>query len=43
MLTGLTDNYLRVLVSGAKNSDISKEISVRIERVEKEHNFGSIA
>ncbi len=36
LLTGLTDNYMRVLVFGAKNSHIGKELSVKIETVEKE-------
>lgn len=40
MLTGLSDNYIRVSVSGAKKGDIGKEISVRIENSEKEQNFG---
>ncbi len=42
LLTGITDNYFRVLVFGAKNSHIGKEISVRIEKVEKEANFAAI-
>ena len=42
LLTGITDNYIRVLVFGAKNSDIGKEISVRIEKVEKEANLAII-
>lgn len=36
LLTGLTDNYMKVLVSGAKSSHIGKEMSVKIEKVEKE-------
>jgi threonylcarbamoyladenosine tRNA methylthiotransferase MtaB len=42
LLTGITDNYIRVLIRGAKNSDIGKEISVRIEKVEKEANLAVI-
>jgi threonylcarbamoyladenosine tRNA methylthiotransferase MtaB len=42
LLTGITDNYIRVLVFGAKNTDIGKEISVRIEKVEKEANLAMI-
>jgi threonylcarbamoyladenosine tRNA methylthiotransferase MtaB len=42
LLTGITDNYIRVLILGAKNSDIGKEISVRIEKVEKEANLAVI-
>ena len=42
LLTGITDNYIRVLVFGAKNSDIGKEISVRIEKVKKEANLAII-
>jgi len=42
LLTGLTDNYVRVIVSGAKNDQIGKEIDVRTERVEEETNFAII-
>ncbi len=42
LLTALTDNYMRVLVFGAKNSHIGKEMSVRIEKVEKEANSAII-
>jgi threonylcarbamoyladenosine tRNA methylthiotransferase MtaB len=42
LLTGLTDNYVRVLVSGAKNDHIGKEIDVRTEMVEEETNFAII-
>jgi len=42
LLTGITDNYMKVLVFGAKNSHIGKEISVRIEKVEKEANLATI-
>ena len=42
LLTGITDNYMRVLVFGAKNSHIGKEMSVRIEKVEKEANSAII-
>jgi threonylcarbamoyladenosine tRNA methylthiotransferase MtaB len=39
LLTGLTDNYVRVHVSGAQNSHIGRQITVRIEKVEKETNL----
>jgi threonylcarbamoyladenosine tRNA methylthiotransferase MtaB len=42
LLTGITDNYMRVLVFGAKKSHIGKEMSVRIEKVEKEGNLATI-
>jgi threonylcarbamoyladenosine tRNA methylthiotransferase MtaB len=43
LLTGLTDNYMRVLVSGAKNCHIGQEINVSIEKVEKETNLATIS
>ncbi len=42
LLTGLTDNYIRVLVSGAQKSHIGKEINARIENAEKEVNLAII-
>jgi threonylcarbamoyladenosine tRNA methylthiotransferase MtaB len=33
-LTGLTDNYVRVVVSGAKRDAVGKEIKVRITEVQ---------
>ncbi len=42
MLTGLTDNYLRVLISGAENEHIGKEINVIIERAEDMGIFATI-
>ena len=42
LLSGITDNYMRVHVFGAKNSHIGKEIRVRIGKVEKEANFATI-
>ncbi len=41
-LTGLSDSYLRVLVPGAGNDHIGKEINVRIDRVENDLNIGVI-
>jgi threonylcarbamoyladenosine tRNA methylthiotransferase MtaB len=42
LLTGLTDNYIRVMISGAKTGDIGKNISIRLNEVEEQGNFGSI-
>ena len=42
LLTGLTDNYIRVHIFGAKDSHIGREMTVRIEKVEKEANFVKI-
>jgi threonylcarbamoyladenosine tRNA methylthiotransferase MtaB len=40
LLSGLTDNYIRVRVSGAKTEHIGKEITVRIEKISEMGNFG---
>ena len=42
LLTGLTDNYIRVMIYGAKTEDIGKKISVRINEVKEQGNFGLI-
>jgi threonylcarbamoyladenosine tRNA methylthiotransferase MtaB len=42
LLTGLTDNYIRVMIYGAKTGDIGKKINVRINEVKEKGNFGSI-
>ncbi len=42
LLTGLTDNYVRVAISGAKNEHIGKEIGVKIEKVAEAENFATI-
>ncbi len=42
LLTGLTDNYIRVMIFGAKTGDIGKKINVRISEVKEQGNFGLI-
>lgn len=42
LLTGLTDNYIRVMIYGAKSDDIGKKIIVRINEVKEQGNFGLI-
>jgi threonylcarbamoyladenosine tRNA methylthiotransferase MtaB len=42
LLTGLTDNYIRVMIYGAKKENIGGKISVRINEVKEQGNFGSI-
>jgi threonylcarbamoyladenosine tRNA methylthiotransferase MtaB len=42
LLTGLTDNYIRVMIYGAKTGDIGKKITIRINEVKEQGNFGSI-
>jgi threonylcarbamoyladenosine tRNA methylthiotransferase MtaB len=42
LLTGLTDNYIRVMIGGAKTGDIGKKINVKINEVKEEGNFGLI-
>ena len=42
LLTGLTDNYIRVMINGAKKEDIGEKISVKINEVKEQSNFGSI-
>ncbi|MCK9419422.1 MAG: tRNA (N(6)-L-threonylcarbamoyladenosine(37)-C(2))-methylthiotransferase MtaB [Nitrospirae bacterium] len=42
LLTGLTDNYIRVMISGAKTGDIGKKINIMINEVKEQGNFGLI-
>ncbi len=42
LLTGLTDNYIRVMIYGAKKGDIGKKIKVTINEVKEQVNFGLI-
>jgi threonylcarbamoyladenosine tRNA methylthiotransferase MtaB len=42
LLSGLTDNYIRVMIHGAKTGDIGKKINVRINEVKEQGNFGLI-
>jgi threonylcarbamoyladenosine tRNA methylthiotransferase MtaB len=42
LFSGLTDNYMRVLIRGAQYEHIGKEIQVRVIDVEKDVNFTSI-
>src|SRR5208283_1661864 len=42
VLTGLTDNYIRVHISAAKQEHISEKISVRISHVNEQENFAEI-
>jgi threonylcarbamoyladenosine tRNA methylthiotransferase MtaB len=42
LLSGLTDNYIRVQVLGAKSEHIGKKIKVVIKDVKKEGNFAEI-
>lgn len=42
LLSGLTDNYIRVQVSGAKTADIGKNINVIIKDVKREGNLAEI-
>jgi threonylcarbamoyladenosine tRNA methylthiotransferase MtaB len=42
LLTGLTDNYIRVMIYGAKTEHIGKKIIVRIDEVKEQGNFGLI-
>jgi threonylcarbamoyladenosine tRNA methylthiotransferase MtaB len=42
LLTGLTDNYIRVMIYGAKTEDIGKKINIRIKEVKEQGNFGLI-
>ena len=41
LLTGLSDNYIRVTISSANKEHIGKEINVRIEKVENEQIFAT--
>jgi threonylcarbamoyladenosine tRNA methylthiotransferase MtaB len=40
--TGLTDNYIRVCISGAKKEHVGREISIRITRATEGHTFAEI-
>jgi threonylcarbamoyladenosine tRNA methylthiotransferase MtaB len=42
LLSGLTDNYIRVRITGAKKELVGKEIQVRVTRVEKDDNFAVV-
>jgi threonylcarbamoyladenosine tRNA methylthiotransferase MtaB len=42
LFSGLTDNYMRVLIRGAQYEHIGKEVQVRVTDVEKDVNFASI-
>ncbi len=42
LLSGLTDNYIRVMIYGAKTEDIGNKINVRINEVKEQGNFGLI-
>jgi threonylcarbamoyladenosine tRNA methylthiotransferase MtaB len=42
MLMGLTDNYLRVHISNAKNETIGKKVLVKISDLKYQEIFGSI-
>ncbi len=41
--TGLTDNYIRVCISGAKKEHVGREIMVRITEAEEGHTFAEIS
>jgi threonylcarbamoyladenosine tRNA methylthiotransferase MtaB len=42
LLTGLSDNYIRVMIYGAKKGDIGKKINIRLNVVQDEKNYGNI-
>jgi threonylcarbamoyladenosine tRNA methylthiotransferase MtaB len=42
LLTGLTDNYIRVHISGAQKEHINKKKSVRINHIKDQDNFAEI-
>ncbi len=42
LFTGLTDNYIRVSIIGAKKEDIGKEIAVRIIDIKNNENYATI-
>jgi threonylcarbamoyladenosine tRNA methylthiotransferase MtaB len=42
LMTGLTDNYIRVQISGATSREIGKTVFVRINEVKEQGNFGSL-
>ncbi len=43
LFSGLTDNYIRVLIRGAKKDDIGKKIMVRVADVENGKHFADIS
>jgi threonylcarbamoyladenosine tRNA methylthiotransferase MtaB len=43
LLAGLTDNYIRVMIYGAKIGDIGKNRNIRINEVKEQSNFGSFS
>jgi threonylcarbamoyladenosine tRNA methylthiotransferase MtaB len=42
LLTGLTDNYIRVSIVGAKNRDIGRKIKIRLDEVNEQKCIGTI-
>jgi threonylcarbamoyladenosine tRNA methylthiotransferase MtaB len=42
LLTGLSDNYIRVMIYGAKTGDIGKKINIRLNEVKEQTNYGNI-
>jgi threonylcarbamoyladenosine tRNA methylthiotransferase MtaB len=42
LYSGLTDNYIRVQIMGAKNDQIGKEITIMLKTVEKSNNIAEI-
>jgi threonylcarbamoyladenosine tRNA methylthiotransferase MtaB len=42
LFSGLTDNYIRVHIAGAKKEMIGKEIAIRLTCAEKDDNYGTI-
>lgn len=42
LLTGLTDNYIRIHISGAKKEHINKKKSVRINYIKDQDNYAEI-
>ena len=40
--SGLTDNYIRVQIRGAKNDQIGQEITIRLKIVENSSNIAEI-
>ena len=42
LLTGLTDNYIRVHIDGAKTEHIGKEVKICVKDVKEQGNFGSL-
>jgi hypothetical protein len=41
MCSGLTDNYVRVLISGGKKGDLGREINIRVHDVHDSGLLGS--